>query len=383
MKKALAAILTVFIGISTLTAQNAPAQLPGVAPVTNINRNGYPRIMPDNSVSFRLRAPQAANVQIDLGGVKYSMTRDNDGWWNTTTRPQVPGFHYYNLIVDGVSTADPASESFFGCSRVSSAIEIPEDGCELFETQDVPHGQMREMRYYSNYARQWRPVIVYTPASYEKGKKKYPVVYIHHGGGEDYRGWAEQGRTANIMDNLIAQGKAREMIVVCVDSNVPSTGGRGGYSWEGMQSYKTELTENIIPFIENTFRVKKGASNRAMCGLSMGGGQSFYIGLRMPELFANVALFSAGIFGGISGASNFDPEKEVPGIFSDTQHFNGNLDTFFISCGEQDPRINFTKNMVRTMQDKGVKVTFASFPGDHEWQVWRKSFAEYATMLFQ
>lgn len=384
MRRTFLAILVAALSFAEIMAQGAPAQLQGKPMVTNINKNGYPRLMPDKSVSFRLRAPQADKVQIDLGGKQYDMTRADDGSWTVTTQPQVPGFHYYNLIVDGVSTADPASMSYYGCSRMSSAIEIPEEGCELFETQDVAHGQMRELRYYSEYAGGWRPVIVYTPAGYDGGDKQYPVVYIHHGGGENYRGWAEQGRVADILDNLISQGMASEMIVVCVDSNVPAKGGsRGGYSWEGMQPYKTELVDNIIPFIEKTFRVRTDAAGRAICGLSMGGGQSFYIGLRMPGMFANVALFSTGIFGGISGASNFDPEKEIPGIYSDTKTFNKNLKTFFISCGEQDPRINYTRDIVKAMRDKGVEVSFSSYPGDHEWQVWRKSFAEYATMLFE
>lgn len=361
----------------------APVIPNSVAPVTNINQNGYPRLLEDNSVAFRLRVPEAKNVQIDLCGKKYDMNRSDDGWWTVTTQPQVPGFHYYSLIVDGVSTADPASQSFYGCSRWSSAIEVPEKDCEVFEVHDVAHGQVRQMQYFSRYANAWRPVWVYTPAGYEKGNKVYPVVYIHHGGGEDHRGWVEQGRVANIMDNLIAAGEAKEMVVVCVNSNVPAkAGSRGGYSWEGMQAYKTELTENIMPFIEKTFRVGKEARQRAICGLSMGGGQSFYVGLRMPELFANVALFSTGIFGGISGASNFNPETEIPGMYSNTAAFNKNLDTFFISCGEQDPRINYTRTVVKQMQDKGVKVSFASYPGDHEWQVWRKSFAQYAKMLF-
>lgn len=383
--------LLLLAGLMACNAAFAQGQFGGqtlpnsVAPVTNINPNGYPRLLADNSVAFRLRAPEAKNVQIDLCGKKYDMNRSEDGWWSVTSQPQVPGFHYYSLVVDGVSTADPASESFYGCSRWSSAIEIPEKGCDVFETQQVAHGRVSELRYFSAYTESWRPVLVYTPASYDKDiDKVYPVVYIHHGGGEDHRGWVEQGRMANIMDNLIAQGKAKEMVVVCVNSNVPAkAGSRGGYSWEGMQSYKMELTENIMPFIEKNFRVGKDAKHRAICGLSMGGGQSFYIGLRMPELFANVALFSTGIFGGIAGSSNFDPEKEIPGMYSNTTGFNKNLDTFFISCGEQDPRINFTRTIVSQMQVKGVKVRFASYPGDHEWQVWRKSFNEYAQMLFK
>lgn len=351
--------------------------------ITNINANGYPKLMDDNSVVFKFRGSADASPVIDLCGKRYEMLRDPDDFWTCRTEPQVPGYHYYNLIVNGISTADPASQSYYGCSRMSSAIEIPEAGCELFEPRDVPHGQVREMQYFSKYTNSWRPILVYTPASYEKGNRKYPVVYIHHGGGEDHRGWIEQGRTATIMDNLIAEGRAAEMIVVSVNSNVPAAPGvRGGYSWEGMQPYREELLDNIIPFVEKTFRVKAGARNRAMCGLSMGGGQSFYIGLRSPGTFANVGMFSTGIFGGINGSSNFDLEANIPGILSDTGSFNAGLDNFFISCGEQDPRINYTKAIVEKMKAAGVDVKFNSYPGDHEWQVWRKSFAEFATMLF-
>ena len=139
----------------------------------------------------------------------------------------------------------------------------------------------------------------------------------------------------------------------------------------------------MIPFVEKIYRTKSDRAHRAMCGLSMGGGQSFYIGLRSPEVFANVGVFSTGMFGGIQGASKFDLEKEVPGILSNTSGFNKNLDVFFISCGEQDPRISHTRNIVKKMQDAGIKVRFNSYPGDHEWQVWRKSLQEFAQYLFK
>ena len=356
----------------------------GLSASTNINAGGYPKILKDNSVIFKFRGTADARPQIDLCGKKYDMTYTPDGFWTCRTDPQVPGFHYYFLVVNGVSSADPASESFYGCGKMSSAIEIPEKGCELFEIQDVPHGQVRELNYFSQLTGSWRPVLVYTPASYEKGKKKYPVVYIHHGGGEDHRGWVEQGRMGTIMDNLIAAGQAEEMIVVSVNSNVPAGPGmRGGYNWEGMKPYRDELIDNIIPFIEGKFRIKADKSHRAMCGLSMGGGQSFYIGLRSPETFANVGMFSTGIFGGIAGSADLDFEAQVPGMISETSRFNDGLDVFFISCGEQDPRITYTRQAVQKMKEAGVEVNFASYPGDHEWQVWRKSFAEFARMLFR
>lgn len=355
------------------------------SPVTNINRNGYPRVLQDNSVMFRVNSSQAQNIQIDLGGNKYDMTKQEGGIWTVTTKPQVPGFHYYSLIIDGVSTADPASQSFYGCSRWSSAIEIAETGMSDFEVQNVPHGEVRTVYYYSKVDESWRPLMVYTPADYNENQQEYPVVYIQHGGGEDHRGWMEQGRTAQIMDNLIAAGKAKPMIVVSANSNVRSRNGGfgGGYSWQGMQTFRSELLENVIPFVEKNYRVIKDRKSRAMCGLSMGGGQSFYIGLRDPEVFANVGVFSTGMFGGISGASNFDLETEVPGILTDTKAFNKQFDVFFMSCGEQDPRIDYTRNIVKKMRDGGVEVLFNSYPGDHEWQVWRKSLHEFAQYLFK
>ena len=387
LTKTLALLLTVFLcTTSRVLGQNSERFPEGsYAPVTNVDRSGFPRVLADNSVMFHVRADGAHAVQIDLCGKKYDMERQPDGSWTVTTLPQVPGFHYYFLIVDGVSVADPASRTFYGCGRWASAIEIREEGMTDFEIQNVPHGEVRAVDYFSTVDGTWRPLMVYTPAGYEEGKAEYPVVYIQHGGGEDHRGWMEQGRVAQIMDNLIVAGKAVPMIVVSANSNVLArSGGFGaGYSWQGMQPFRKELLENVIPFVESHYRVKKDRSSRALCGLSMGGGQSFYIGLRAPEVFANVGVFSTGMFGGIQGASNFDLEKEVPGILTDPKTFNRQFDVFFMTCGEQDPRISYTRNIVKTMRDGGVEVSFSSYPGDHEWQVWRKSLCEFAQYLFR
>lgn len=390
MKKTTQSLLGVLlsaIACTQVAAQNYRENFPedSYSPVTNINRTSYPRVLADNSVMFHVNAPQAQNVQIDLGGTKYDMKKSASGAWTLTTKPQVPGFHYYSLIIDGVSVSDPASQTFYGCSRWSSAIEVKETGMADFEIQQVPHGEVRTVHYYSKVEETWRPLLIYTPAGYDEGKQSYPVVYIQHGGGEDHRGWMEQGRTAQIMDNLIAAGKAVPMIVVSANTNVRSRNGGmgGGYSWQGMQTFRSELIDNVIPFVEKNFRVKKDRKNRAMCGLSMGGGQSFYIGLRDPDVFANVGVFSTGMFGGISGASNFDLEAEVPGMLTDTKTFNNQFDVFFISCGEQDPRIEYTRSIVKKMRDSGVNVRFSSYLGDHEWQVWRKSLHEFAQYLFK
>lgn len=349
---------------------------------TNINQNSYPRLMSDNSIMFRLIAPEAQSVKVDICGVKYDMEKDDNGVWTGRTAPQVPGFHYYSLIVDGVSVNDPASETFYGCGRMMSAVDVPEDGADFMQIRDVPHGKVSTLNYFSKVTNSWRTLCVYTPPTYDKDvARRYPVVYIQHGGGEDHRGWVQQGKVNIILDNLIADGKAEEMIIVSANSNVPSD--QPGYKWEGMLPFRAELIDNIVPFIDGTFRTIADRDHRAMCGLSMGGGQSFYIGLRGGlDTFCSVGIFSTGAFGGIVGAAP-DIDKEVPGILSKSAEFNERLDVLLITCGEQDPRIIHNKRVAEQMRDHGLKVEFKSFPGDHEWQPWRKSIHYFAQLIFK
>jgi enterochelin esterase family protein len=352
---------------------------------TNISKTSCPCILENLSVVFKLKAPKAQKVQIDLGKL-YDMTQDDQGIWSVTTGPQVPGFHYYSLVIDGIKVADPASESFFGMGRMASAIEIPEKGTDFYLIKDVPHGSISSKYYFSNVTNSWRRLFVYTPPGYDaKTSEKYPVIYIQHGGGEDERGWVEQGKTDIILDNLIAEGKAKPMIIVISNGNVSSGKGGGGYSSAGMAAFKDEMTKNIVPFTDKNFRTLADAKNRALCGLSMGGGQAFYVGLESPDNFASVGIFSSGIFGGINNPTGkeFDANKEVPGLLSKSQSFNDKLKLFYISVGEQDPRYEFTKKAVNKFQDGGLKVQFNSFPGDHEWQVWRKSLHDFASRVFK
>lgn len=350
---------------------------------TNVDGAGFPKILPDLSVRFRINAPDAKKVQIDLGK-KYDMVRSDDGFWTVTTDPQVPGFHYYSLVIDGISVADPASEAFYGMGRMASAIEIPEKETDFYEIKDVPHGAISSKYYFSKLTNSWRHLFVYTPPGYEANSKaKYPVVYIQHGGGEDERGWAQQGKTDIIIDNLIAEGKANPMIAVMANGNVRA--GTGGYSSEAMAAFKNEMTQNIVPFIDKNFRTMANDKNRAICGLSMGGGQSFYVGLQSLDCFGSVGIFSSGIFGGIRNpsGSTFDAEKEIPGLLTKSDEFNKKLDLFYISCGEQDPRIEYTQKAVAVMKESGLEVQFNSFPGNHEWQVWRKSLHDFASRVFK
>jgi enterochelin esterase family protein len=370
-----------------LSAEFAKGQLieNSIAAPTNINQNQCPCILPDNSVAFQIKAPNAQKVQIDLGK-KYEMEKGADGIWTVRTEPIVPGFHYYFLVIDDVPVADPSSQSFFGTGKMASGIDIPENGVDFYDLKDVPHGAMTSKYYYSKYTKSWRRLFVYTPPGYNENQdEKYPVIYIQHGGGEDETGWAIQGKTDVILDNLIAEGKAKQMLVVISNGNVRSaTGGFGGYSSAGMAPFKEEMTKNIIPFIDGNFRTLANAGNRAICGLSMGGGQSFFVGLESPGYFSSVGVFSTGLFGGIrTSGSGFDAEKEIPGLLSEAAKFNRQLDVFYISCGEQDMRIEHTKKAVETMRQSGLEIEFNSFSGDHEWQVWRKSLHDSASRVFK
>ncbi len=375
-------ILLFFLFVTDISYGQVPEG--AISAPTNIRQNDYPYILPDLRVMFRVEAPDAQKVQIDLGKL-YDMERDENGAWTVTTEPQVPGFHYYFLVIDGVKVADPASESYFGTGRMTSAIDIPEAGIDFYTLKDVPHGDIRSKNYFSSTTGSWRNVNIYTPPGYDQDMKKtYPVLYIQHGGGEDERGWAIQGKTNIILDNLIAEGKAVPMIVVIPNGNATKPGVNArGYNDEAMAVFKEELFDNIMPFIEKNYRIKTDAANTALAGLSMGGGQSFFTGLRNTDKFANVGVFSTGLFGGIAEQSSFDPETIVPGILSDAKTFNEKLKLFFISVGEQDQRIEHTKKLIKTFNDNGLHVFFESYPGDHEWQVWRKSLHSFAQKLFK
>jgi enterochelin esterase-like enzyme len=380
-----------FLTIVCIAIIDSYGQVPqGSKPApTNIRANDCPCIFPDNRVFFRVNAPSANKVQVNIGKA-YDMQKDEKGVWTVTTEPQDPGFHYYTLVVDGVAFADPASESFYGTGKMSSAVDIPEAGADFYTIKEVPHGDMRSKNYFSKTMNTWRPVNIYTPPGYDQDPKKtYPVLYIQHGGGEDERGWAVQGKTNIILDNLIASGKAVPMIVVIANGNVTipgAAGGGGGYNDAAMNAFKEEIVGSVIPFVEKNYRVKPGVANRAISGLSMGGGQAFYTGLRNTNTFSHVGVFSTGLFGGINrqaGAAAFDPEAAIPGLISNPKSFNDKLKVFYISVGEQDPRIDATKKLIETFKSKGLNVQFASFPGGHEWQVWRKSLHDFAQKIFK
>lgn len=371
-------ILLSFLGCYiTIVAQES------VAPPTNINAKGYPNVLPDNSVEFKIRSNE------DLSQMKVSLDqscrfeKQADGTWMAHTKPLVPGFHYYWFTLNGMELSDPASKSYFGCGRMTSAIDIPETGCSFYDIKDVPHGQVSIVTYYSKVRKSHATMYVYAPASYTKSNKRYPVLYLQHGGGEDESGWTLQGKTNYILDNLIAEGKAKEMIVVMSNGNITVPGAGFGYSIQGMKGFEEELTEVIIPFVDQSFRTIPDKQHRALSGLSMGGGQSFFVGLQHTELFSYIGVFSTGVFGGIRETKSFDAEAAMPGLISQYKKYNKALKLFYISVGTDDPRLSSTQKAVADMRQSGLSITFNSFPGDHEWQVWRKSLHDFAQKLFE
>ena len=353
-----------------------------VVPQTNIHANGYPHVLSDNSVEFRIRSNE------DLGKMKVSLDptckfeKQSDGTWLAHTKPLVPGFHYYWFNIGGMDISDPASKSYFGCGRMTSAIDIPEEGCSFYDIKDVPHGKVSIVTYYSPVRKSHATMYVYTPSNYDSSGKRYPVLYLQHGGGEDESGWTYQGKTNYILDNLIAEGKAKEMIVVMSNGNITVPGTGFGYSIKGMKGFEEELKDVIIPFVDQHFRTIADKQHRALSGLSMGGGQSFFVGLQHTELFSYIGVFSTGVFGGIRETKSFDAEASMPGLISQHDKYNKALKIFYISVGTDDPRLSSTQKAVSAMRQSGLHITFNTFPGDHEWQVWRKSLHDFAQKLF-
>jgi enterochelin esterase-like enzyme len=367
---------------------------------SNVPGQQYPRIDSERHAEFRFRAPSARKVQLDIGGHKYDLTKNDQGTWSVVTPPLVVGFHYYAIIVDGVSVADPASETFFGVSKMMSGIEVPSPGEDFYDARNVPHGEVREHWYYSQTNSAWRRCFVYTPPDYASNPTaRYPVAYLQHGAGEDERGWSAQGRVNFILDNLIAEGKARPMIVVMDNgggSALFAPGARAGrgsgtagagtnqpaFSRFGLMSAATSrfsntLLHEIIPMIDSTYRTIPDRGHRAMAGLSMGAFQAYQIVLNHPDTFCAMGAFSGGA-GGITNLAT-----AYNGLFADADAFNKKINVMFFSMGTAE-NLTTTRNLDKLLADAHINHVYYESPGTaHEWQSWRRSFHQFAPLLFQ
>lgn len=352
----------------------------GLPAESNIRNAQYPQIMPNGKAIFRVKAPEAKNVQIDLGK-KYDLTKDSDGVWKTTTDSLSEGFHYYSMVIDNVPVADPSSKSFYGMGRYASGLEVPFAGDGYYAMKDVPHGDLRIQNLFSKVTNSWRRVFIYTPPGYDKNvNESYPVLYILHGGGEDESGWAMQGKTNLIMDNLIAEGKAKPMIVVMPDANI-GPAGFGSFGDRNLQMFDKELKESVIPFAETNFRVKKDAANRALAGLSMGGIYTLHTGVQNYNMFSSLGVFSSGW---ILPALQETAEKEYQFMKDNKSQINSGIRNFWISMGgKEDIAYKNGQVMVKKLDDLGIKYTYSEYPGGHTWPVWRKNLYNFAQLLFK
>ncbi len=341
-----------------------------------------PVVNEDNSIIFSIKAPNAKEVSVNMMMKNYPMERDVEGVWSVTVGPVEPEVYTYSFSVDGLKVLDPANpEMQVGQAPDFSLVNVPGNPPRFDELQDVPHGTMHILKYFSTTQDVNRKVYVYTPPGYNSAKK-YPVFYLRHGGGGNETSWYVEGCTANIMDNLLAKNKIVPMVVVMPNGNVEKQSEGGAYGAEGIQIMADELFTDVIPLIEKEFSVYTDQKHRALAGLSMGGGQSYYIGLGNVDKFDWVGSFSSGIFGGIPGVS-FDPEERTPGILTKSADFNKELDLFYLSCGEQDPRVEHTQKVVDLFKKNNLKVTYETYEGTHEWKVWKHSLKSFSQLLFR
>ena len=372
---------------------------------TNQPNHQYPMVNSQRMVRAQVKATDAKSVKLDIGGVKYDMVNDGTGVWTGDSAPQDEGFHYYQLEIDGASVPDPGSLYYYGASRWGSGIDIPAADEDFYTLKNVPQGEVSEVYYYSSVTGSMRHCYIYTPAEYKKNTdKKYPVLYLQHGGGEDEHGWPQQGRTGIIMDNLIAAGKAVPFIIVMDNGSdtygpnnprperpaagaprpqAPAQGqrpqaGRGGNPFAGMNfagAFQDILEKDLIPMVEANYRVYTDGAHRAMAGLSMGGMQTHSIALANPTLFSWIGIFSGGVFS----------KEEVDA----TPGFRENNKLIFISFGsrELENRIGGAADprpITEELGKSGMNTAFYVSPDTaHEWQSWRRALYNFAQKLFK
>jgi enterochelin esterase-like enzyme len=351
---------------------------------SSVNQPGkiFPQVNSEGRVRVQISAPEAKFVQLDIGAVKYDLIKDESGLWTGESAPQDEGFHYYQLNIDGASVPDPGSLYFYGAGRWGSGIEIPARDQDFYALKNVPHGQVREHVYFSKTNNSMRRCFVYTPPGYDKDiNKRYPVLYLQHGGGEDETGWSAQGRANLIMDNLIAEGKAKPFIIVMDNGTWTMSGPRRneGGTWPPKgwaDGFMNTLLNDVIPMIDANYRTLADQKNRAMAGLSMGGMQTRIITMANPGMFSYVGMFSGG-------SISAEDVENAPG-------FREKIKLVFISYGSlelENRRVGFggdPKENTEKLITLGIKTHFYVSPKTaHEWQSWRRSLYQFAPLLFK
>jgi enterochelin esterase family protein len=369
---------------------------------TNVWGAEYPRVDGTGRVEIRIKAPDATKVRLNFwSGPKVDMVKQADGFWTFTTPPLVPGLHYYTLILDGAEVTDLGSHAFFGGGKHASAVEVPEPGADYYDVRAVPHGQVREVWYDSKVTGTWRHALVYLPPDYDaQTKTRYPVLYLQHGGGEDETGWIRQGRANFILDNLIAAGGCKPMIVVMAygyarraGQPAPDLTGKPFGSPEMMKAmqdmaaaFEDDVTQALIPFVDATYRTMADRDHRAMAGLSMGGMQTFQVTLDHLDLFSHIGGFSGAGGPLVLGDQKLDPKTAYDGVFADPAAFAKKVHLLWLGVGTQEPErmLAGIRRLHASLTEAGIQHVYYESPGtDHEWQTWRRDLKDFAPRLFQ
>ena len=343
-----------------------------------------PEVQTDGRVTFRLRAPNAKEVQVQCESLKAgTMQRDDQGVWSFTTEPLEPDFYGYSFVVDGVRTIDPGNPLMkYNLLNTESQVHVPGPASLPWEVNDVPHGILHRHFYKSATADDERAYFVYTPPGYKAtGGKRYPVLYLLHGYSDDATAWWSVGQANIILDNLIARGQARPMVVVMPlgygTMEVVHRGWsrlREGNLWQrNIDQFRATLLDEVLPQVEKAYHVSTDRKNRAIAGLSMGGAESLTVGLTTLDRFAWIGGFS-------SGGLNTNYAAQFPHLDSKA---NDRLRLLWISCGKEDRLAGPNRAFVEWLKSKDIRLTWTEVPGTHSWRVWRRNLADFAPLLFR
>ena len=362
----------------------------------------YPEVNSQRRVRVRVVAPQAQSVAFEMlsGNARYPMTKGEDGAWVGVSNAQDEGFHYYQIIIDGAGVPDPNSLYFYGANKWGSGLEVPAHDEDFYALKDVPHGNLRQVEFYSKSAKAFTRCFVYTPPEYEKGSKRYPVLYLQHGAGENETGWGNQGHAGLIMDNLIAAGKTKPFIIVMANGGgipgapgaagrgaapvgqpgaaTPGAAGRGGPGGPGapgggrglnFSAFEHLLIDDLILYIDANFRTLADQPHRAMAGLSMGGMQTRSIAPAHLDKLSYIGIFSGGSIA----------ESDIKNM----ANFKKKVKLVFVSYGSRENGATGKTN-VEALNKAGIKSVFYESPlTAHEWLSWRRALHEFTPLLFQ
>ena len=331
-----------------------------------------PQVSADRHITFRVRAPKAAQVELLFGAWEpkpQAMEKNAEGVWSLTIGPVQPDLYTYAFLVDGMRTLDMLNPLVkAGGGLDASSVDVPGTPARFDEEQNVPRGAIHVQTYFSSVFQALRRAYIYVPPQYaSEPARRFPVLVLRHGGGDTEANWSVDGRAGVISDNLLAQQKTAPMIIVMTNGNTDGSWA-GGSSAEGIEKLGKELFTDVLPFVEKNYRTLAGRENRAIVGLSMGGGQSFTIGLKNMDRFAYVGEFSSGLISDVT----FDITKHLPGFIENPSVANSKLKLLYLSCGTDDPRINGQRNLTDLLKAHQIRYQYADTPGGHEWKVWAR-----------